>query len=172
MYANLNGDFIKGNTYHNLPQLLIDGVILHRQIDDFIDTDQNVLNLKKTLSKSLPKVSAIAIDLYFDHLLAKKWKDYHHQELEAFLSLFYQHDLPHESSLHPNFLFLIDKIKSDRWINNYPHIEGLNFAATGLSKRISFPNALHKAADVFVENELEITNVFEDFIPKAILKFN
>ncbi len=172
MVANLNGDFIKGNQYDKLPSILKEGVILHRKIDDFIDTDEEVLLLKRHLSLKLPKVSAIAIDLYFDHLLARNWEKYHTKKLTPFLEDFYMHEITFHDHLHPKFKYLLERLKSDRWMNNYVNKSGLNHAAIGLSKRISFPNELHKALVVFEENEALITKVFEEFMPKAIAKFN
>ena len=65
MYANIYGDFIKGSKLSHHPKIIQKGVKLHRSIDSYIDNHPKVLNLKKTLTKDLPKISGIAIDLYF-----------------------------------------------------------------------------------------------------------
>ena len=76
MICNLYGDHVKGKKYSSYPSKIIEGILLHREIDHYIDNHPEVLALKKLLYSDLHKVSSIAVDLYFDHLLAKNWKKY------------------------------------------------------------------------------------------------
>src|SRR5690554_7679267 len=80
MLANLFGDFVKGKDYTYLPQIIQDGVGLHRQIDDFVDRHPLVSELRLKLYKELPKIAGIAIDLFFDHLLRS---EEHTSELQS-----------------------------------------------------------------------------------------
>ena len=171
MHANLNGDFVRGMNYTHLPEIIQQGVKLHRSIDDFIDRHPKVLELKRAFQGDLPKVSGIAIDLIFDQLLAKNWNQYHPIELNTFLSNFYQSALPYQDYLHPNYLFLMDKIIEYRWINQYPLLSGLDAAASGLSRRISFPNELSKTTAVYLKFEDQTNRVFEDFIKDVMNHF-
>ena len=68
MYANLFGDFVKGKAMYNFPEKIQSGIQLHRSIDSYIDRHEDVRKLLKTLYPELPKVSNVAIDLFFDHL--------------------------------------------------------------------------------------------------------
>ena len=63
MVANLFGDFCKGKSYLSYPIETQRGVLLHREIDSYIDNHAEVLAIRKELYASLPKVSGIAIDL-------------------------------------------------------------------------------------------------------------
>ncbi len=69
MLNNLFGDFVKGKDISRYPIEIQQGITLHRKIDNFIDRHPLVLELSHKLFADLPKVSAIAIDLFFDHLL-------------------------------------------------------------------------------------------------------
>ena len=82
MYANLFGDSVKGKKYLDYPEEIQKGILLHRKIDDFIDRHNAVIELKRELYNELPKISSVAIDLFFDHLLAQKWNDYHSMPYE------------------------------------------------------------------------------------------
>jgi acyl carrier protein phosphodiesterase len=82
MQANLFGDFVKGKDYTHLPLKLQEGVTLHRKIDHYIDHHPAVLDLVHLLHDDLPKVAAIAVDIYFDHLLAKNWSKFHSIDYE------------------------------------------------------------------------------------------
>lgn len=172
MYANLYGDFVKGSNLSHLPSIIQKGTKLHRDIDSYIDRHPLILDLKKNLSVDLPKINGIAVDLYFDHWLAKNWEKHHQKSLEEFTSIF--HNTPLNSTIYTNenFILLLKIMKKDQWLNRYKEIEGLNFAATGLSRRISFENNLWVAADVYTSNQELIESTFELFFPQANKFFN
>ncbi|MEX2483406.1 MAG: ACP phosphodiesterase [Brumimicrobium sp.] len=182
MMANLYGDFVKGTDYTYLPKIVQEGVTLHRKIDDFIDKNPLILQfLNDTLYKELPKVAPIAIDLYMDHLLAKNWKQFHTQSLNNFTKSFFKYALnplnqvfDEEGSTftYPNeFILLLQLMDEKSWLLRYKKLEGLNMAATGLSKRISFENNLHTATLVYKKHEIKIKYVFYKFMEEAKVKF-
>src|SRR5690554_7004125 len=103
MLANLFGDFVKGKDYTYLPEDVQRGVLLHRQIDDYVDHHPKVTELRLMLYKDLPKIAGIAIDLYFDHLLAKQWKFYHNKNLFDYIDSFLSY------ALNPNHLTYKEK---------------------------------------------------------------
>lgn len=171
MYANLLGDFIKGSHFEKYPKKIQDGIILHREIDHYIDHHPAVVDLLHKLYDHLPRIAGIAVDLYFDHLLALNWKQYHSTELRKFVNEFYDYDYKRDQIQFSQFWFVIDKIKEGDWLYNYQFEEGLNFACSGLSKRISFENNLHTAPQVFQSLKKEIVFTFEAFMSDAQIHF-
>lgn len=168
MVANLFGDFVKGRDLSKYPPLIQKGIILHREIDSYIDHHPAVLNLMHQLYKSLPKISGIAVDLYFDHLLAKKWKNYHPTDLDDFIQNFYNIEIESLEFYNEEFLFMISKMKEMNWLHQYQFQEGLEKACNGLSRRISFENKLKDAPKVFLSKQKEIEECFEIFMDDAI----
>ena len=171
MYANLFGDFVKGSDFKAYPDSLIIGIKLHRKIDDYIDNHPDVLKLLHTLYPSLPKVSSIALDLYFDHLLAKYWDNYSIENLRSFTNKFHNYTPSTERYFTHEFTFLIQKMKKDDWLFNYQFHEGLEFASKGLSRRISFENSLYKAPEVYLKHQNAIESTFNKFMDDAIPYF-
>ena len=172
MYANLFGDYIKGRNYDYLPPLLQKGVHLHRTIDDFIDHHPVVVDLLHQLYADLPKIAGIAVDLYFDHLLARNWTSFHKESLRDFTNAFYNTPLEHEEHFTLEFQYMISKMKEFDWLYEYRKHEGLIKSCTGLSKRISFENVLGKAPEVFLEKESIIEEAFNNYMKDAIPFFN
>jgi acyl carrier protein phosphodiesterase len=172
MRSNLFGDFIKGSHLETLPEIIKEGVILHRGIDDYIDHHPVVVDLLNVLYPQLPKVAGIAVDLYFDHLLARDWEEYHKLPLEAFISDFFNYKDKSEAYFSNDFKKLLKIIEKGNWLINYQNIDGLEFACKGLSKRISFDNELKNGVNVFYKNKEIIEATFKIFIKEAIIKFN
>lgn len=180
MLANLYGDFVKGKNYTYLPEIVQKGVSLHRKIDDFIDHHPAVTQFRMKLYHDLPKVAGIAIDLYFDHLLAKNWKVFHQQELNEFIDQFLTYALnPKHLTFHEkkfsypqNYIHLLTLIQRYNWMKKYVYLKGLNKAASGLSKRISFENNLNQASKFYLKHEIEVQSVFNQYMRDAKEEFN
>lgn len=180
MMSNLYGDFVKGRDYSYLPEIVQKGVLLHRQIDDYIDHHEDVKELRLKLFHNLPKVAGIAIDLYMDHCLARSWNEYHDTPLSDYLASFFKYSLNpiHQKFNNPNFKYsdefikLLTIIHQQKWIENYRYSKGLSFASNGLSNRISFPNNLHEAPYVYKKHKHLIDTTFSLFMRDAIQRFN
>jgi acyl carrier protein phosphodiesterase len=167
MYANLFGDTVKGNQFLNYPTEIQKGILLHRKIDDYIDHHPAVLELKRDLYDELPKISSVAIDLFFDHLLARNWKMYHTLSYYDFLENFYNFQPKNWDSYPISFRTFIDIMRERKWLNYYPLEEGLIKSCQGVSSRISFPNVLYKAPETFQKKENFITEVFITYMTDA-----
>ena len=171
MIANLFGDFVRGSNFTHYPPLIQEGIMLHRQIDHYIDTHPVVRELKLELMSDLPKVGPIAVDLFFDHLLAKNWKDYHTDEYHGFLAEFYAHESEYLEHYPTSFHQFLDKLRFHQWMNHYPTKFGLMKSCEGVSKRISFKTNLADAHLVFEQKEANVEAVFHAFMADALKKF-
>lgn len=173
MYANLYGDFFKGKNPGKHDALVQSGIKLHRSIDHYIDHHPEVLKLMHELYDELPKVTGIAIDLYFDHLLAKNWNNFHPLAYQEFLNLFYNYKpkLWDQDEYPSKFRIFIEQLKMHRWMDYYPTLEGLKKACQGISTRISFENKLPVAPEIFIREEEKITRCFNLFMADAIPYF-
>jgi len=172
MQANLYGDFVKGKDLSNYPEKIQEGIGLHRRIDNFIDHHPAVIELLHKLYEPLPKVAGIAVDLYFDHLLAKNWKEFHTKEYDVFVNDFYNSIDFSNKHYSDQFYVMLTKMKEINWLHYYQFMEGLEKSSFGLSKRISFPNELAKAPTVFVQFEKDITEAFQKYMIDAKIEFS
>lgn len=165
--ANLFGDFVKGKKYLDYPEWIQKGVLLHREIDQFIDNHEKVRELIQVIRPDLPKVASVAIDLFFDHLLAKNWQDFHKAPLTAFLAEFYGVVPEYQNAFNADFNYFLRMLLERKWINHYSKFEGLQRMCHGVGKRISFPNALPQAYLTFSKHETTIESVFYEYMRDA-----
>lgn len=172
MYANLFGDFVKGKDLSHYEEKIQQGILLHREIDHYIDHHPIVLDLLHHLYPKLPKIAGIAVDLYFDHILAKNWNVFSEISLDSFIDNFENHTINEIHYPNDSFHYMLFRMKKGKWLNYYDQLEGLDKACRGVSQRISFPNSLYNGKDVFVENEPIITETFHLFMPEAKVHFS
>lgn len=171
MYANLFGDHIKGSHLEEYPGTVKKGIFLHRAIDHYIDHHPAVIELLHGLYPELPKVAGIAVDLYFDHLLAMNWEKFHSKDLEVFLEEFYSYEPQVWDSFSTDFQVFIGNMKKYRWMNYYSRFEGLEKSSEGVASRISFANKLKDAPTVFLKHREQIEIAFYAFMKDAIPHF-
>lgn len=166
--ANLFGDSVKGKDYTHYPEIIQQGIYLHRSIDNYIDHHPKVLELIRELRPELPKVAGIAIDLFFDHLLAKNWSSWHKQPLNDFLMNVHSNLEKIDHDIYPeSFNFFIHKLCDMKWMNHYEYTEGLDKMCNGVSRRLSFDNELKNGLSVFLRHEKSVENVFNEYMRDA-----
>ena len=168
MHANLYGDFVKGRDLSKYPLLIEKGIRLHREIDHYVDHHPVVLELIHELYVPLPKIAGIAIDLYFDHILAKTWNDYHDNPLIDFIETFYNTAPINKEDYSAEYLFVFEKMGERNWLEQYQYMHGLTKACEGVSRRISFPNKLEEAPIVYQQFSKKIEKTFITFMEDAI----
>ena len=78
------------------------------------------------LYQDLPKVAGIAVDLFFDHLLAKTWEKHHVQEYASFLNDFYLHNSEIENDLTLEFKQFITIFRDRKWLRKTGYKKQLN----------------------------------------------
>jgi acyl carrier protein phosphodiesterase len=171
MQANLFGDFVKGKDFTRFPLKIQEGISLHRKIDTYIDQHPVVIDLLHQLYEPLPKVAGIAVDLFFDHLLAKYWGEFQVMPLQKFSQQFYDSIDISTQYYSQDFQFMLRMMQRYDWLNQYQYLVGLEKASIGLCQRISFPNKLHKAVIVFVSLEPLIEQSFFAFMEEARVFF-
>ncbi len=171
MHANLYGDFVRGSKLDHYPDIIQKGIVLHRQIDFYIDNHAAVKKLKHALMHELPKIGPVAIDLFFDHLLAKNWSAFHQDDYGAYLRDFYAHNTIHYNHYPTTFMEFMEKLRLHQWMNHYPTKFGLEKSCEGVSKRISFETNLAQAPVIFDQRESEIKDAFLRYMEDAQKEF-
>jgi acyl carrier protein phosphodiesterase len=78
------GDFVKGRLTGQRPSKIEAGIQLHRNIDAFTDTHSITLASRNRFPSSTRRMAGIAVDIIYDHLLAKNWHHYSEMGLEGF----------------------------------------------------------------------------------------
>src|SRR5690606_7271733 len=87
--ANFMADSIRGKKYLNYSSDIQKGILLHREIDTFTDAHPTVRKSTKKLHANYGHYSGVIVDIFYDHFLAKNWKDYSKIPLDVYVDEFY-----------------------------------------------------------------------------------
>ncbi|MEN9332638.1 MAG: hypothetical protein RLZZ94_1728 [Bacteroidota bacterium] len=163
MIGNFIADHVKGKQIELFDEEIVKGIKLHRLIDEFTDTHKVVEQSKIRLRSEFGKYSPVIVDVFYDHYLAIKWEQYHHEELSLYADNFYtllnnnQHRLPIRTQQ------MIQYMIPQNWLLNYKTIAGINKTLTGMSKRTKFESKMDGAAIYLDRYYSEFENEFNEY---------
>ena len=120
LVGNFIGDFVKGNAVDSYPEDIRKGIWLHRSIDSFTDSHSIVRESKKRLWEKFRHYSAVLVDIFYDHFLAKNWKDYSSTGLKEFTSNFYDIMQRHSETVPETVNQILIPMKEKNWLYKLP----------------------------------------------------
>ncbi len=124
--GNFIADGIKGKKYMNFPPKIQKGILLHREIDTFTDRHPTVHKSTARLHKNYSHYSGVIVDIFYDHFLAKNWKDYHSQPLEEYVQDFYKMLKNNIDILPSRIQRMMPFMIEDNWLLSYATVPGIN----------------------------------------------
>ena len=168
--GNFMGDYVKGKNYLLFPELVKQGILIHRDIDTFTDMHPITRQSKKRVAERYHKYAGIVIDIFYDHFLASLWDQFSTLPLHMFVSRTY--DL-----LKRNYKVLPAAIKNwfptfleNNWMMAYQSIDGIELVLERMSANTSLPNHAEYAVEILSDRYDNFKEDFLDFFP-LIIKF-
>ncbi len=162
--GNFIGDYVKGKQYRNYPTEIAKGILLHRKIDTFTDNHTMIRQSATRLKPGYGRYSGVVVDMLYDHLLAKNWKNYHPTPLHKFVTE--THEL-----LVRNYLLLPKRVKlflpfliASRRIETYSTINGIKTALDIMAKHTSLPHQSDFAINCLQQHQQQFNEEFTSFI--------
>lgn len=161
-------DAVKGKNFTQYAEGIQQGILQHREIDVQTDSHPAVLHLRSLLRAEVGLLSSVAIDVYFDHILAKRWSTVHAQPLSAFAADTYGQLLSYQAIMPERMQVTLKYMSMHDWLSHYEHKEGIRRSLLGLSKRVSGGEKLLIASDLLEEMMTEIERAFDLVFPDLV----
>ncbi len=147
--GNLIGDFVKGAPEHRFAPGIVEGIRLHRAIDRFTDNHPCVQRALARIDPPRRRYAGIAVDMAFDHFLARDWMAADPEGFERARQRAYALLLAHRDEAPVRARPVIEAMVRDDWWASYARLDGITFALSRMSRRLSRPNGLAEtAADI------------------------
>ena len=96
------GDFVKGPVPDAMPGELALGVRLHRRLDAYSAHQPAIRASCDRFPSDLRRLAPIFVDIICDHLLTRRWSEWHPEPLEGFTARIYDHVDAHAAWLSPD----------------------------------------------------------------------
>lgn len=147
MVGQFLNDFIPNKNRFLYGEKILQGIILHREIDSFTDAHPEISAAKKVFAPLVRLYSGAFVDVAFDFFLAhhldQKILEKHSQKVYAALR-------KHAHILPPALKNMAQRMEKDNWLLNYRQENGIKF---------SMQNILYKAK--YLDKNIP---VFEEFL--------
>ena len=167
MVGNFIGDFVKGrNLLEQFESRIASGIELHRSIDEFTDSHPIVAKSKNRLRPTYRHYSAVIVDMFYDHLLAKNWDYYYDEFLPDFAERTYRTIESFDAILPTPVKFMLPYMTKGNWLVNYARLEGIERALTGMARRSKHESKMELAVNDLVNHYDEFTEEFSTFFPE------
>lgn len=171
MVGNFMADSVKGKQFMEYPKPISNGILLHRAIDTFMDEHPIVRQGSKRLHGKYGKFGPVIMDIFYDHFLAKKWKDYHHQDLTTYAQASYQTLTKYNEYMPNRAKHILYYMSKQDWISTYPEIVGIAKILERMSRRIkvqpNFHESVNELQEFYEEYEAEFLVYWPEMIAHA-----
>ncbi len=169
--GNFIGDHVKGRSYRDYPTDMQNGIILHRKIDSFTDTtdDINIKNSKSRLRPIYGKYSGVVIDIFYDHFLANNWSQYSEIDLDNYCAEFYDLLKKNNNRLPIKIQQIIPFLIKNKRLESYEKVSGIEDVLNIMSKYSSLPNHTAKAIECLNMHYEAFKYEFSMFFEKLII---
>lgn len=171
--GNILGDFEKGtpsSIRQRLPDEVVAGIVMHRQIDRFTDDHPVFQQSKLLLAPHRRRFAGIIVDIFFDYFLNRHWNRYHPGNVPDFIEEIYQLFERRPEWLGQQFGPIVPLLRSENWLASYNTFEGLdltlNRIATRSPKLIPIRDGVHDLR----EHQQKFEELFLTIYPDVRLK--
>jgi acyl carrier protein phosphodiesterase len=138
MLGALLGDFVLGVSGPDLwPEPIRTEILLHRRIDRFTDAHPAVVAARALFPDGRRRFSGIALDVFYDHCLARSWPRWCKVPLDEFSARFYAHLLRNRARLPTRLRSIAPQIARHDWLGSYRERASVDRAIARIATRLS-----------------------------------
>ena len=162
------GDQIKGRLTGRLHPQVEFGIQLHRKIDAYTDNHPIVKRSYGRLEPEFRRYCPILMDIFYDHILARNWQEFHHQTLQEFNDWIFStlevwsHEMPESSRL------MADRMRKSQILLLYADVNVIPGILERVSSRLKRDNPMIHAYQPLIANLTGLEQDFRDFFPELL----
>ena len=166
MFGNYIADGVRGNLEGRFQEKVIEGIRMHRAIDDFTDTHPVFKQSCMRLYEKYDKYAWVIVDIFYDHFLAANWSEFHPQPLQVFSAETYL-------LLEKNIELMPEKSKrffhymtEYNILFNYSKTDGIQRVLSGMARRARFESHMENATADLITDYHHYEKDFRLFFPE------
>jgi len=165
--GSLLGDFVKGPLDERYGEDITRAIALHRKIDSYTDAHPVVLQSKSRISAGRRRYAGIMVDMFYDHFLAKYWREFHDEPLESFTARIYAMLGRRHAMLPERLQRMAPNMAQRDWLGSYAQVGSIHAALDRMGLRFKRENRLQNSADELVQHYSALESDFRVFLPQV-----
>lgn len=168
--GNLLGDFVKGNPTGRFPAEIVQGIMLHRFVDKYTDQHDVSKYAKSLFEQKLRRFAPIALDVFWDHCLARRWSEYSDLPLEHFCA---DAELKAQKTnlvLPEQYLYVTNLMWKNRWLVSYGDLDSIQLVLERMSHRSERMGPLADCFESIVSNYQHLSSLFEELYSDVLVE--
>ncbi|QMU65225.1 MAG: DUF479 domain-containing protein [Flavobacteriaceae bacterium] len=167
--GNFIADSIHGNRFTHFDKEIQQGIRLHREIDTFTDAHPITKKSKRRLNKRYGLYAGVIIDIFYDHYLAKNWKNYSAIPLHLYVDSIYQLLQKNYGILPEKTQHMLPIMIAYNWLYNYQYKEGIESVLKGMNRRTKNRSQMHLAIEELYRLDDAFQKDFTDFFKELCI---
>jgi acyl carrier protein phosphodiesterase len=170
MLGALLGDFVFGlAALEDYSPVERREILIHRQVDRYTDDHPIVAGARRLFGEGRQRYAGIALDVYYDHCLARDWMRHAEVPLDAFTTPFYGYLVARADTLPGRLQRIAPLMASQDWLGSYRERDSVDRAVARIATRLSRNGErLVACLDDLRLHEAEIGAGFEAFFPQLV----
>ena len=168
LLGNVITDFMRKKEEQNYHGRVLEGIRLHRKIDNYTDSHEASLLLRKLLRTRHGKYASVVVDLVWDYMLCLHWSDYSGTPLDVFIAPIYEMLIRRKKELPLAFRTKIDSMVDSDFLLSYQSKSKMRSSLEWMDRHVNFPSDFVGAIHDVEENFDYIERLFRRFFPDLI----
>lgn len=138
-------DFLERGWQARVSPGVLRGIRLHQQADLYTDRHELFRRSRERLPQHLRRYAGIVVDIFYDHLLATRWRQFHDAPLHEFAQSRYRILEGRTGEMTGRMRSVLPILVERDWLTSYGSMEGVERALTGVSRRLKRANPIGEA---------------------------
>ena len=137
MLGGLLGDFAKADVSGKFGREVEREILIHRKVDAYTDSHPVVREALQQFDPARRRFAGIALDVFYDHVLARDWQQYSDTPLPEFSRNFYRVLADNVTLLPERLAGMAPYMIKQDWLTSYREYSEVEVAVNRLSQRLS-----------------------------------
>lgn len=159
-------DFVRGSPDPAWPPAVAAGIRLHRAIDSYTDRHPAVVAARALLPPPYRRYAGIALDMWFDHALARDFGRWSAQPLTSFSADVRGLLAAHDEQLPPSMQRFRRYMQAHDLPTAYADPVMLGLALRGIGQRLRRDNPLDTVLPLLITLDVPLQMQFDAFFPQ------
>ncbi len=171
LLGNLLGDFVKGDPSKQFSPQVVQGIRLHRWVDAYTDSHDLMIIAKSMFPKATRRFAPIALDMFWDHCLARHWQQFHSLPLAQFIDHAERTvKAEHSECLPERYSLVTGHMWKGRWLESYQELDNIHYALQRMSQRSDRMKPLAECFHSFEQSYEHLEELFFELYPDILEK--